>query len=113
MEIMKKLYQKEEDFLSDYEAVALVAARTLKDEWQPNYDANENVRKNQDYFYATGELEQLVFDSASIYHDNNVFSSAQIILKSSQRLVNVRVRIVNGKLVGEKIITKTTDAQPK
>jgi hypothetical protein len=106
MERLKKLYQKEEEFLDEYGQIVKVAVRVLKGKWEPNYSANDNTRKNQEYFLPTGEIKYLVFDSASVYHDNNGFSSAQIILKSVHRLVNVRVRVVNSKLVGEKIVDR-------
>lgn len=106
MERLKKLYQKEEEFLDEYEQIVKVAVRVLKCKWEPNYHANDNTRKNQGNFLPTGEIEYLVFDSASVYHDNNGFSSAQIILKSAHRLINVRVRVVNSKLVGAKIVDR-------
>jgi hypothetical protein len=105
-EHLKKVYNKEEEFLDEFGDLASVVARTLNNEWQPNYAANNGVRKNQDYFFSRGELKDLVFDSASTYHDNSGFSSAQIILKSSHRLVNVRVRLINGELVGERIVDR-------
>src|SRR4030042_2372970 len=104
----KRSYLKEEEFLDEFGDVANVAARVINGEWQPSYHANDSVRKNQEYFISTGELTTLVFDSASIYHNANGFSSAQIILKSSKRIVNVRVRNVKGKLIGKKIIVKPT-----
>lgn len=103
-EHLHKVYSKEEEFLGEFGNLTSVATRILTGEWQPNYSASDNVRRNQEYFFSTGEMKELVFDSACVYHDNNGFSSAQIILKSSHRLVNVRVRLVYGKLVGEKIV---------
>jgi len=105
-EHLNKVYSKEEEFLDEFGNVASVTVRTLNGEWQPNYGANDSVRRNQEYFLSTGEIKDLVFDSACVYHDNNGFSSAQITLKSSHRLVNVLVRLVNGELVGEKIVDK-------
>ena len=107
-EHLNKAYSKEEEFLDQFGNLASVVISILNDEWQPNYGANDSVRRNQEYFFSTGEIKDLVFDSASVYHDNNGFSSAQIILESSYRLINVRVRLVNGKLVGEKIVDRPT-----
>ena len=106
---MEKGYFKEEEFLEEYERIAIAAAKTLNGEWQPNYTANDSVRRNQEYFFSTGAIENLVFDSAWVYHDNNGFSSAQIILKSSRRLVNVRVKVINDELIGEKIVDRPTN----
>jgi hypothetical protein len=101
-ERLRKHYLKEEEFLDEFDSIASVAVKILEGEWQPNYAANDNTRKNQDNF----KMQCLVFDSASVYHDKNGFSSAQIILKSSHRRVNVRIRKINGELVGEKIFDK-------
>jgi hypothetical protein len=107
-EYLKKPYNREEEFLDEFGNIASVAVRLVKGEWQPNYFASDTTRKNQEYFLPLGEIENLVFDQAWVYHDNNGFSSAQIILKSSHRTVNVLVRMVNGELVGEKIVDKPT-----
>jgi hypothetical protein len=110
-ERLKRLYRKEEEFLDEFGEAATVAVRLLNGEWDPNYTANDVVRKNLEYFFSAGEVSNLVFDSASVYHDDNSFSSVQIILKSSRRLVNVRVRKVHDELVGEKIVDRPIDAQ--
>jgi hypothetical protein len=105
-ENLKKLYKKEEEFLDEFRNIASVAVKLLKGEWQPNYSASDATRKNQEYFFSKSQIKDLVFDSAAVYNDDNGFSSVQIILKSSHRIVNVRVRTVNGELVGEKIIDR-------
>ena len=105
-EHLKKTYSKEEEFLDEFGNSASVVVRILNGEWQPNYDANDTVRKNQEYFSSSGELKDLVFDSAHIYHDNNGFSSAQVTLKSPHCRVTIRVRLINGELVGEKIVDR-------
>jgi hypothetical protein len=102
----RRSYLKEEEFLDEFGDVANVASKVINGEWQPNYDANDSVRKNHEYFLSTGELTTLVFNGASIYHNASGFSSVRIILKSSKRIVNVRVSEINGKLVGKKIIDK-------
>lgn len=105
-ERIKRYYLKEEEFLDKFYDAASVAAKLLDGEWQPNYACNDVVRKNGAYFLSTGELQQLVFDSASVCHDANGFSSVQIVLRSSKRVVNVRVRKVRGDLIAEKIVDK-------
>lgn len=102
----KRLYRKEEEFLDEFGGVTSVAAKLLNGEWEPNHHANDAVRENLAYLFSTGEVSHLVFDLAEVYHDKNGFSSVQIILKSSHRLVNVRVRKIDDELVGEKIIDK-------
>lgn len=106
-EHFKRLYVKEEEFLDEFGGTASVVVTLLNGEWQPNSAANDAVRHNSEYLLSTGELEELVYDSAAVYHDDKGFSSVQITLKSSHRLVNVRVRSKDGGLVGEKIIDRT------
>lgn len=106
MEILKKYYTREEEFLEEFGDVASQAAKVLNNEWQPNYCANDSSRTNLNYFFSTGELNFLDFDSAAVYFDNEGFSSAQIVLKTSQRVVNVKVRKIGNEYVGEKIVDK-------
>ena len=105
-EYMKQMYFKEEEFLDEFFNVANKAAQLLNGDWEPNSACTDKTRHNRDYFLSTGELNQLTFDSAAVYYDENGFSSVQIILKSSKRIVNVRVRKVNGSLIAEKILDK-------
>lgn len=105
-EFMKKYYQKEEEFLDEFSDVAMEAAKILNNEWQPDYDCDDGARKNRDYFFSTGQLYYLTYDGAAVYHDQGRFSSAQIMLKSSKRIVTVRVKMENGNLIAEKIIDK-------
>jgi hypothetical protein len=108
-EFCKQNYLKEEEFLEMFYDVACVVEKILDEEWKPNSYCDDSIRKNQQYFLSTGELNSLIFDSASIYHDEKGFSSAQIVLRSSKRLVTVRVKSVNGKLIGEKIVDRPVD----
>lgn len=112
-EWFKRNYLKEEEFLDEYFNIASVAVKAVNYKWNPNYNANDSTRKNQEYFLSTGELTSLVFDVADVFHNKNGFSSAQIKLKSSKRIVNVRVSEVNGKLVGKKIVDKPNDKPRK
>jgi hypothetical protein len=102
-ELYDRTYKKEEKFLDDYPNVSALAVKLLKGDWEPNYSANDSTRKNQEYFLPLGQIDVLVFDSAMVNQENNVFSSVQIILKSSYRQVNVRVKSVNGQLKGERV----------
>ena len=103
-ERMKRCYSEEEAFLDEFQMVAYEAAALMGEDWHPSPSCNDNLRKQTKYFLSTGELSSLVFDSAAVYHDENGFSSAKIALKSSKRLVTVRVRQVDGKLVAEKLL---------
>jgi len=105
-ERLKRHYLREEEFLDEFGDSAAVAARFLDGAWSPDCDCDDNARKNHRYFLSTGELNQLVFDSADVYHDEHGFSSVQILLRSAKRIVNVRVRKVGQDLVAEKLIDK-------
>jgi hypothetical protein len=103
-EYLKRHYTHEEEFLEEFSASAAAAAENLGGEWQPNPHCNDQIRKNQDYLQSTGELARLAFESASVYHDDNGFSSVQIVLRSSTRLATVRAKKVGTDLVTEGIV---------
>jgi hypothetical protein len=103
----KRVYLKEEEFLEEFSDVARVAAGELNGEWCPDKNCGDVTRKNREHLRSAGELGQLVFNSAAIYYDRNVFSSVEILLNSSKRIVNVSVKTVGGKLHAEKIIDRT------
>ncbi len=103
----KRIYLKEEEFLEEFPDVARVVAGELDCGWRPNNVCDEAEKKNQNYLKSTGELSQVMFKSAAVYHGpDGLFSSVQIVLESSKRCVNVRVKMVGGKLVAEKILDK-------
>jgi hypothetical protein len=105
-EYFVKLFVKEEEFLDEFGEIARIASDVINGEWNPNYYSSDYARENLKYFFSTGDVDQLVFDSASIYRSNNVFLSVQILLKSSHRTVNVQVKQMSNKLVGEKIVDR-------
>ena len=105
-ESMKECYSEEEAFLAKFQMVAYEAGALMGEDWHPSPSCDANLRKQTKYLLSTGELSSLVFDSAAVFHDNHGFSSAQITLKSSKRVVTVRVGRVDGKLVAEKLLDK-------
>ena len=103
----KRIYLKEEEFMEEFSDVARVAAGELNCEWRPSNMCDEAERKNQEYLRSTGDLSQLMFKSAALYHSpDGLFSSVQIVLESSKRCVEVRVTMEGGKLVAEKILDR-------
>ena len=103
----KRIYLKEEEFLEEFSDVARVVAGDLNCGWRPNNLCDEAEAKNQNYLRSTGELGQVMFKSAAVYYGpNGLFSSVEIVLESSKRHVEVRVKTVGGKLVAEKILDR-------
>ena len=103
----KRIYLREEEFLEEFSDVARLAAGELNCEWRPNNMCDEAERRNQEYLRSTGELSQLMFKSAALYHSlDGLFSSVQIVLESTKRCVEVCVKMVSGRLVAEKIPDK-------
>ena len=98
-ETMVRHWQKEEDFLDGYSFPAWEASRLLKGEWEPISHCNDSVRHNQDRSMDQGHLNNLIFKSASVFHndDTDLFSSVQILLESSTRIVNVRVEAIGDR----------------
>lgn len=108
-EYMKRYYMKEEEFLDEFHMSAYTASSLLGGEWRPDPSCNDSTRQQREYFRSTGDLRRLVFDGAAVYHDEHGFSHVQIVLKSSERVVNIRVEKINGELVAEKIVDKSAE----
>lgn len=108
-EYLKRYFTKEEEFLDEFGMSVGAAIKLLGDEWKPDFHCNDATRQNRAYFLKTGQLNHLVFDGASVHHNEKGFSSVQIVLKSSTRLVNVRVKKVGDEFVAEKIIDRPAD----
>jgi len=103
----KRIYLKEEEFLEEFSDVARIVAGELDCGWRPNNVCDEAEKKNQNYHRSAGELSQVLFKSAAVYYGpGGLFSSVEIALESSKRCVNVRVTMVGGKLVAEKILDR-------
>lgn len=104
-----RLIRNEEEFLDGFSGEARSAAELLAGEWTPNHAADDNTRRNQEYFRRRGELAELLFECAAVYKDaDQRFSSVQIVLASSCRQVTVRVRRTHTGLRAEKIVDRAT-----
>ncbi len=110
-ERLKRNYLKEEDFLEEFSEVVSVASALLNGDWQPDYDCSDGRRDSREYFRTTGELAALAFDSAAVYHDEGRFSSAQVVLSSSSRVVTVRVKSRDGQLTAETVKDQALSAK--
>ena len=86
--------------------MAQQAVKVLEDEWEPNPFCSDRVRRNQENALRTGDLDFLVFDGATVRREKNGLLSVQIMLKSSKRLVAVRVTKNNGDLKAEILVDK-------
>jgi len=94
-------YVREEDFLAEFYNLAPAAARAVGDAWHPRDDCDDGLRRQQQYFLKSGELTALVFDGAAVYHTPSGFSSVVVFLRSSTRVVSVRVRPKGKSFVGK------------
>lgn len=108
-ERMVKGFNKEEEFLDEFGEAAIIAADHIGREWKPNFYANDSYRASAKYFLSNGDIKDLVFDTAYVYHIGDKFSSIQIILKSSNRQVTVKVKLVDGHMIAEKIIDRSIE----
>ena len=102
-EYLKRVYNKEEEFLDKFADVAEAVSRSLGNDWEPNYWCNDKTREKTKYLLSTGELHKLTFDSASVRYSKEGFSSAQIVLQSSVRIVTMRVKKASGDLIAENL----------
>jgi len=83
-EHLKRHYVREEEFLDEFANVAWAAVRCLDGAWSPDTDCDHNARVNQKYFLDIGELDRLVFERGSVFHNSGGFSAAQIVLRSTR-----------------------------
>lgn len=94
-EYHKRHYSQEEEFLREFGvsevlAAALNALTLLR--WTPNFGATEDTRRREESLLKMGQLRELAFASASVFHKDGQFSSVQIVLESSHRGVTIEVR---------------------
>ena len=87
-----RLYRKEEQFLEDW--YLAVDEPRLGADWRPNFQCNDLERWKRHLQLQAGQLDALTFDEAVIFHDKGQFASLQLRLRSSARLMVVRVRWV-------------------
>ena len=99
-----KHFSKEEEFLEEFGDLASIASRFLNHDWMPNYTANDESRRSDAYFLSARDAKTLVFKFATIYHNEEGFSSLQLILESSYRTVNIQVKKVKDEFVAQKIV---------
>jgi hypothetical protein len=102
-ETMVHHWLQEEEFLDGYSSPAWEASKFLKGEWEPNSRCDDAVRQNHKYFMDQGDLKVLVFESASVYHDDKTdkFSSVQI---------GWSLRVESSTFESKPSATKTTNA---
>ena len=105
-EDVRRCYDREEEFLSEFPFVVSAAVNLLNGGWEPDYFCDDASRQNLAYLLSIGRLASLSFDGAAVYHDASGFSSAQIFLKSSTRIVTVRVRKDGNDFVAEQVVDK-------
>mgnify|MGYP003339248504 CR=1 FL=1 len=94
-------YLKEEDFVEEFYDWAAIAAEAVSNQWRPNENCNDASRKQTSYFMKSGEMTWLTFSSASVHRPPMGDAYAQIILESSNRIVNVWVSSPQGKAVAK------------
>jgi hypothetical protein len=98
-EYVRQLYRGEEDFLDHFlgtvEVLLPILAAEHGADWRPNYACNDRQRWAQQLRLNAGQLDALTFDEAVIFHGREGFSSLQLRLQSSRRLLIVRVRRVS------------------
>jgi hypothetical protein len=107
---MKHYFLKEEEFLDEFYDVAGAVASVLGDDWHPNPDCNDAIRRNGQYSLSIGALTRLTFRSAAVFHGmGRGFSHVQITLESSTRRVTLLVKLVGRRLVARKLGDRRLD----
>jgi hypothetical protein len=95
-----RLYRKEEQFLEDFYETVDALLPLLPGRRQPNFRCNDLERWRRQLQLRTGHLDALTFDEAVIFNDRrDQFSSLHLHLRSSSRLLVVRVQWVREMVV--------------
>jgi hypothetical protein len=106
-------FTEEEQFLEAYPCCARAAAVLMRHDWELNPKCNAVSRQRRDSLLQAGQLLNLSFDAAAVYHGEDGFSSVRIVLRSSRRTVTVRITEKDGSLLAEKIAEKRWPAPPR
>jgi len=102
-EHVERRYDKEEEFLNDFGACVPAVLKLLGDEWRPDWQCNDDVRRERMQLLRTDQLPHLVFTEARIFHAGEGLSSIQIDLKSSIHHITVWIKPVGDGWTAEKI----------
>lgn len=85
-------WRREEDFLDHWLQTADLVVEHLGGAWRPNYSCDDAARWRRDLALQEGTLDALTFDAAvELNGQNGMLSSLRVYLRSSARLVIVRV----------------------
>jgi hypothetical protein len=90
-EHVHRQFLKEEEFLEvHYETVDAVLP-WLGHDWRPNFQCNDQVRLPRARLLVAGQLAELTFDSAVLFHGREGLSSIRLYLRSSARFAVARI----------------------
>jgi hypothetical protein len=107
-EYTARIYRKEEEFLEDFYLAVEELLPRLDADWKPNFQCNDRERERRRLALVAGKLDQLVFDEAVVGHNRQGFSSLDVHLRSSNRLLIVRIRWNSSGM----IVKKRLDCEP-
>jgi hypothetical protein len=96
-EHVHRQYLKEEEFLEVYYETVDVVRPLLGHEWRPNFQCDDQVRERRVRLLAAGQLAELTFDSAVLFHNRDGLSSIRLYLRSSARFLVARIHWVEGE----------------
>jgi hypothetical protein len=109
-EYVHRQYLNEEDFLVEYFGTVDVVLPLIGHAWRPNYQCNDQVRDRRARLLATGQLAELTFDSAVIFHNGGSLTSIRLYLHSSTRFLVARIHWVAGETRVEILADKSEPA---
>jgi len=101
-EFTARIYCKEEEFLEDFYLAVDELLPRLDADWQPNFRCNDRERERRRLALVAGTLGELVFEEAVVGHNRQGFSSLDVHLRLSSRLLIVRIRWDSSGMIVEK-----------
>ena len=96
-EHVNRMCLKEEEFLEVYYETVDAVLPSLGHAWRPCFLCNDHVRDRRARLLAMGQLAELTFDSAVMFHGRDGLSSIRLYLRSSARFVVTRIHWAAGE----------------
>jgi hypothetical protein len=94
---VSRMYRKEGESLEIYHETVDAVLPFLGHDWRPDFHCNDHVRDRRARHFATGQLAELTFDSAVVFHGREGLTSIKLCPRSPARFVVARIHRMDGE----------------